>query len=59
MAACMVKGRHIIESAARLLLMPGKQSDPNPAKQGPYAKISRNGKISDPIPLKGNPTLDP
>jgi len=38
-------------------IMPGKATDPNPAKQGPYVRISRNGTVSDPIPLQGNPTL--
>ena len=38
-------------------VMPGKATDPNPVKQGPYGRISQGGKVSDPIPLKGNPTL--
>jgi RHS repeat-associated protein len=38
-------------------VMPGKPGDPNPVKQGPYVRISRGGVKSDPIPLKGNPTL--
>jgi X-X-X-Leu-X-X-Gly heptad repeat protein len=38
-------------------VMPGKATDPNPIKQGPYARISEGGKVSDPIPLRGNPTL--
>lgn len=37
--------------------MPGKVTDPNPLKQGPYMRISRNGTVTDPIPLFGNPTL--
>jgi len=38
-------------------IMKGKPNDPNPVKRGPYARISANGKVSEPIPLKGNPTL--
>ena len=38
-------------------IMPGNPDDPNPVKQGPYLRISKNGKVSDPIPLQGNPTL--
>ena len=38
-------------------IMPGNPNDPNPVKQGPYLRISMNGQVSDPIPLKGNPTL--
>ena len=41
----------------QIRIMPGKTHDPTPAKQGPYMRISKNGKVSDPIPLKGNPTL--
>ena len=37
-------------------VMPGKATDPNLVKQGPYARISKSGKVSGPIPLKGNPT---
>lgn len=38
-------------------VMTGKVTDPNPVKQGPYLRISRNSSVSDPIPLEGNPTL--
>jgi hypothetical protein len=38
-------------------IMPGKATDPNPVKQGPYMRISRDGAVSDPIPLFGNPAL--
>jgi hypothetical protein len=38
-------------------VMPGKASDPNPVKQGPYVRVSKDGKVSDPVPLSGNPTL--
>ncbi|MGN6243423.1 MAG: hypothetical protein ACTHQ3_07080 [Motilibacteraceae bacterium] len=41
----------------QIRIMPGKRSDPNPVKQGPYMRISRNGEVSDPIPLMGNPAL--
>jgi hypothetical protein len=40
-------------------VMPGKATDPNPVKQGPYVRVSKGGKVSDPIPLKGNQTLPP
>lgn len=39
-------------------VQPGKPTDPNPVKQGPYARISKDGIKSDPIPLVGNPTLE-
>lgn len=35
----------------------GNRNDPNPIKRGPYVRISRNGGVSDPIPLAGNPTI--
>jgi hypothetical protein len=38
-------------------VMPGRATDPNPVKQGPYVRISKDGKVSNPVPLKGNPTL--
>ena len=41
----------------QLRIMPGNPRDPNPVKQGPYARTSTSGVKSDPIPLKGNPTL--
>jgi hypothetical protein len=40
-------------------VMPGNPNDPNPVKQGSYARVSTGGMICDPIPLKGNPTLPP
>lgn len=40
----------------QIRVMPGKATDPNPVKQGPYLRISRNGTVTDPIPLEGNPT---
>ncbi len=42
----------------QIRVMPGNPDDPNPAKQGPYVRISRRGKVSDPIPLQGNPMLN-
>ncbi|CAI9409239.1 hypothetical protein AESSP_02196 [Aestuariimicrobium sp. T2.26MG-19.2B] len=36
--------------------MPGKATDPNPLKRGPYLRISRHGTVTDRIPLEGNPT---
>jgi RHS repeat-associated protein len=39
-------------------IMPGDPNNDNPAKQGPYGRVSQNGDKSDPIPLEGNPTLD-
>lgn len=41
----------------QIRIMPGKVTDPNPLKQGPYMRISRNGTVTDPIPLFGSPTL--
>ncbi len=38
-------------------IMPGNPADPNPLKRGPYARISADGTVSDPIPLAGNPGL--
>ena len=37
--------------------MAGNPRDPNPVKRGPYARVSRDGTVSPPIPLAGNPTL--
>jgi hypothetical protein len=37
----------------------GNPKDPNPIKQGPYGRISSDGQKTEPIPLKGNPTLNP
>jgi hypothetical protein len=41
----------------QIRVMDGNPADPNPVKRGPYVRVSRNGKVSEPIPLKGNPTL--
>jgi hypothetical protein len=38
-------------------IMPGQASDMNPIKRGPYLRVSFHGQPSEPIPLKGNPTL--
>lgn len=38
-------------------VMPGNPSDSNPVKRGPYVRITYRGDTSDPIPMKGNPTL--
>ena len=38
-------------------VQPGNPSDPTPVKRGPYVRVSKNGKTSDPVPLRGNPTL--
>ena len=39
-------------------VMPGKATDANPVMRGPYVRVSKDGSVSDPIPLKGNPTLN-
>jgi hypothetical protein len=36
---------------------PGNPKAPDPAKKGPYIRSSKNGEVSPPVPLKGNPTL--
>jgi hypothetical protein len=41
----------------QIRIMTGNPADPDPVKRGPYARISKSGKVSDPIPLAGNPTL--
>ncbi|MGL4175278.1 MAG: hypothetical protein ACRCSN_04300, partial [Dermatophilaceae bacterium] len=41
----------------QIRIIPGKFTDPNPLKKGPYIRISRNGTVTEPIPLCGNPTL--
>ena len=41
----------------QIRIMRGNPRDPNPIKQGPYVRVSRLGKTSDPIPLQGNPVL--
>jgi hypothetical protein len=33
------------------------KADPDPVKRGPYVRISKSGRVSDPIPLNGNPIL--
>ncbi len=38
-------------------VMPGNPADPVAVKQGPYVVVSKSGKVSDHIPLSGNPTL--
>lgn len=38
---------------------PGKPTNSDPVKQGPYGRISKDGSKGDHIPLKGNPTLKP
>lgn len=40
-----------------LRILPGNPVDPNPEKRGPYCRISKHGRLSDPIPLEGNPAL--
>lgn len=50
---------HPTNRGEQIRVMPGNPDDPNPIKRAPYARISRNGKISDPIPLKGNPEINP
>jgi hypothetical protein len=41
----------------QIRIMTGNPGDPEPVKRGPYVRISKSGKVSDPIPLAGNPTL--
>jgi|SRR5271166_1112003 hypothetical protein len=41
----------------QIRIMAGSPADPVPVKRGPYVRISKSGKVSDPIPLDGNPTL--
>ena len=36
---------------------PGNQKNSDPMKQGPYGKVSQDGKESEHFPLDGNPTL--
>jgi RHS repeat-associated protein len=33
-------------------IQPGNRSDPDPTKQNPYVRISTQGRVSEPIPLK-------
>lgn len=49
--------KHPTNKGEQIRVMPGKPNDPDPVKRGPYVRISRDGRTSDPIPLKGNPTL--
>jgi hypothetical protein len=35
--------------------MQGNPADPDPVKRGPYVRVSRSGKVFDPVPLPGNP----
>jgi RHS repeat-associated protein len=39
-------------------IMPGNPNDSNPVKQGPYVVISKDGKTSEHIPLRGNQALE-
>jgi len=32
-------------------------NDPTGVHKGPYCRVNKNGNVSDPIPLKGNPVL--
>ena len=41
----------------QIRIMSGNPLDPDPVKRGPYVRISKSGKVSNPIPLDGNPTL--
>ena len=50
---------HPTNRGEQLRVQPGMASDPNPVKQGPYCRISQCGETTEPIPLKGNPTLPP
>lgn len=36
-------------------MMPGNPDDPNPDKQGPYVRVSKDGKVSDPVPISRPP----
>lgn len=48
---------HPANKGEQVRIMQGRATDPNPVKRGPYARISRNGEVSDPIPLAGNTVL--
>jgi hypothetical protein len=50
---------HPENKGEQIRVQPGNPNDPNPAKQGPYCRISRCGEKTEPIPLQGNPTLPP
>ena len=41
----------------QIRIMTGNPDDPDPVNRGPYVRISKSGKVSDPIPLDGNPAL--
>jgi hypothetical protein len=43
--------------AEQVRVMPGNLRDPHPVKRGPHLRISKDGRVSEPIPLRGNPTL--
>ena len=51
--------KHPTNYGEQIRVQPGNPRDPNPAKQGPYCRVSRCGKTGEPVPLKGNPTLPP
>jgi hypothetical protein len=46
------------KGADQVRVMPGNPADPTLVKQGPYVRVTRGGKPSDPIPLRGNPALN-
>ena len=46
-----------VRPGEQIRVMPGNPRDPHPVKQGPYLRISKDGAVSEPIPLKGNPVL--
>ena len=50
---------HPSNRGEQIRVQPGRPSSSDPVKQGPYCRISRCGNVTDPIPLKGNPTLPP
>src|SRR5690606_32790470 len=52
-----VRYSHPERLGEQIRVMPGNPVDPNPLKQGPYVRISRNGSVTDPIPLDGNSQL--
>ena len=49
--------KHPRNCGEQIRIQPGKPTDRDPVKRGPYCRISCQGNTSDPIPLKGNPTL--
>src|SRR6185312_15155321 len=48
---------HPTNRGEQIRVMPGDPNAPEGVKRGPYARVSRGGKVSEPIPLAGNPTL--